>query len=131
MPKLKQLKEKRASVYSQIDELRKAADGREMTSEEQARWDTLLAEYTKADKAVEAEERFVEIHRRQAETVAEQRAEGTDAEKEYRSAFLKRLQGKQLTEEEKRAMTTAQESVGTSIPSTKTLIPSAVKVLDS
>ena len=64
MPKLKQLKEKRASVYSQIDELRKAADGREMTSEEQVRWDSLLAEYTKADKAVEAEERFVEIHRR-------------------------------------------------------------------
>ena len=37
---------------------------------------------------------------------------------EYRSAFLKRLQGKALTEEEKRAMTTAQESVGAGIPTT-------------
>lgn len=38
--------------------------------------------------------------------------------KEYRSAFLKRLQGKELNEEEKRAMTTAQSSVGSAIPTT-------------
>ena len=37
---------------------------------------------------------------------------------EYRSAFLKRLQGKTLNENEKRAMTTAQESVGLTIPTT-------------
>ena len=37
---------------------------------------------------------------------------------EYRSAFLKRLQGKPLNEEEQRAMTTAQESVGSTIPTT-------------
>ena len=45
MSKLKQLKEKRASIFSQIDQLRTAADGREMTAEEQQRWDTLLAVY--------------------------------------------------------------------------------------
>lgn len=38
--------------------------------------------------------------------------------KEYRSAFLKRLQGKELNDEEKRAMTTAQSSVGSAIPTT-------------
>ena len=37
---------------------------------------------------------------------------------EYRSAFLKRLQGKPLNEAEKRAMTTAKESVGAGIPTT-------------
>lgn len=58
MGRLKQLKEQRASVFSQIDELRKATDGRSMTAEEQQRWDTLMTEYNKADKAVEAEERF-------------------------------------------------------------------------
>ena len=58
MSKLKQLKEKRASIFSQIDQLRTAADGREMTAEEQQRWDTLLADYNKVDKEVEAEERF-------------------------------------------------------------------------
>ena len=135
MPKLKQLKEKRASVYSQIDELRKAADGREMTSEEQARWDTLLAEYTKADKAVEAEERFVEIHRRQAETVAEQRAEGTDAEEEYRSAFRDYLlHGAQGISAEQRAAFESRDtlqglSAGVLIPAT--LASSIEKALKS
>ncbi|MBR3280930.1 MAG: hypothetical protein IKI57_03675 [Clostridia bacterium] len=40
------------------------------------------------------------------------------ASAEYRSAFLKRLQGKALNEAEKRAMTTAVESVGAGIPTT-------------
>ena len=38
--------------------------------------------------------------------------------KEYRMAFLKKLQGKDLNEEEKRAMTTAESSVGAAIPTT-------------
>lgn len=37
---------------------------------------------------------------------------------EYRSAFLKKLQGKRLNEEEERALTTAAESVGSVIPTT-------------
>lgn len=52
MSKLKTLKEQRATVYTSIDELRKATDGKEMSSEEQQRWDTLLTDYEKADKAV-------------------------------------------------------------------------------
>ncbi len=38
--------------------------------------------------------------------------------KEYRRAFLKKLQGKRLTDEEQRAMTTANNSVGSAIPTT-------------
>ena len=64
MSKLKTLKESRAAVFAKIDELRTATDGREMTSEEQERWNTLLAEYEQADRAVEAEERYVDIERR-------------------------------------------------------------------
>ena len=67
MSKLKSLKESRASIFTQIDELRTATDGREMTSEEEARWQQLLADYEKADRAVEAEERYMEIERRHAE----------------------------------------------------------------
>lgn len=37
---------------------------------------------------------------------------------EYRSAFLKRLQGRKLNEEEERAMTTATTSAGAAIPTT-------------
>lgn len=91
MSKLKSLREARASVFTQIDELRTTADGREMTSEEQQRWNDLLSDYDKADKAVEAEERFEEIERRQAEQQYEQRTTASQADPkqsdEYRSAF--------------------------------------------
>ena len=89
MGKLKQLKEKRASIFSQIDELRKAADGRAMTAEEQQRWNTLMTEYNNADSAVEAEERFLQIQQRQTEQQTENRGNASDEQRaaEYRNAF--------------------------------------------
>lgn len=48
----------------------------------------------------------------------ETRSEDILASAEYRSAFLKRLQNKPLSEAEQRAMTTAQNSVGTGVPTT-------------
>lgn len=94
MSKLKTLREKRATVYTSIDELRKTADGREMTAEEQTRWDTLLSDYEKADKLVEQEERFQEVERRQAEQTYESRHKPNEQDpnqpndEEYRSAFM-------------------------------------------
>lgn len=96
MSKLKSLKESRAAIFMQIDELRTTTDGREMTSEEEARWQQLLADYEKADRTVEAEERYVEIERRQAERQYAARettdnGSGQQAD-EYRSAFRDYLQ---------------------------------------
>jgi len=112
MGKLKELREKRSKVFGHIDELRKAADGREMSAEEQTKWDGLLSEYEKADGAVRQEERFEEIERRQAEQTYERGqatgsqgggsgsdpngkgngAPGTTAkDQEYRSAFVEYL----------------------------------------
>ena len=89
MSKLKTLKEKRATIYTSIDELRQATDGREMTAEEQQRWDTMLSDYDKADKAVEAEERFVDIQRKQAEQEVAKRDFyiGDILGEQYRKAF--------------------------------------------
>ncbi len=89
MGKLKQLKEQRATIFSQIDELRKATDGRDMNAEEREKWDSLIADYERADQAVEAEERFVDIERKQVEGRYRQSqgAEGQQKEAEYRSAF--------------------------------------------
>ena len=89
MSKLKTLKEKRATIYTSIDELRQATDGREMTAEEQQRWDTMLSDYDKADKAVEAEERFMDIQRKQAEQEVAGRDSllGQTVGEEYRRAF--------------------------------------------
>jgi HK97 family phage major capsid protein len=93
MGKLKELREARATVFAAIDELRKATDGREMTAEEQQRWDTLLADYDKVDRKVEQEERFEELERRQAEQSYERRhaAESNDDPAEYRGAFVEYL----------------------------------------
>ena len=89
MGKLKSLKEKRATIYTSIDELRQAADGREMTAEVQQRWDTMLSDYDKADKAVEAEERYQDISRKQAEEQVARRDAtiGQQLGEEYRRAF--------------------------------------------
>lgn len=93
MGKLKELREVRATVFAAIDELRKATDGREMTAEEQQRWDTLLSDYDKVDRKVEQEERFEELERRQAEQSYERRhaADGNDDPAEYRGAFVEYL----------------------------------------
>ncbi len=73
MGKLKELREKRAALFGQIDELRLAADGREMTAEEQAQWDALLKDYERADRTVAQEERFQEMEFRQAEQAYERK----------------------------------------------------------
>lgn len=93
MGKLKELREKRATVFGQIDELRKETDGKEMTAEQQQRWDTLLAEYDTADRKVGQEERFEEMERRQAEQAyqRQQKDEDKDDGTEYRGAFVEYL----------------------------------------
>ena len=60
-----------------------------MTAEEQQRWDTMLSDYDKADKAVEAEERFMDIQRKQAEQEVARRDSllGQTVGEEYRRAF--------------------------------------------
>lgn len=96
--KLKELKERRAGLYVQIDALRKETDGREMTAEEQQRWDTLFADYDKADNAVAAEERFLDAQKRQAEDAFRTQSSGTPGttvsdSPEYRRAFGEYLIG--------------------------------------
>ena len=116
--KLKELKEKRAGLYAQIDSLRKETDGREMTAEEQQRWDTLFADYEKADKAVAAEEKFLDIQRRQAEEAYRQNnsgAAGAVAGKdtpEYRRAFADYLlNGAQGISPETRSLIEKRDSI--------------------
>ncbi len=102
MGKLKELREKRASIFGKIDELRKATDGRKMTAEEQGQWDSLLADYSDSDRSVGQEERFQEMESRQLEQAYQRQqaaagdgANGTGGaptqEQEYRSAFVEYL----------------------------------------
>ena len=59
----------------------------------------------------------INIEKRKTEEKAEEKENILETE-EYRSAFFKKLQGKELNEKEKRAMTTATTSVGAAIPTT-------------
>jgi HK97 family phage major capsid protein len=110
MSKLKELREKRATVFTQMDELRKATDGREMNADEQRKWDALIADYDKADQRVSEEERFQEIEQRQLEQSIEGRmagaggAEGNPSqEQEYRSAFVEYLlKGQNVTDQNRK-----------------------------
>lgn len=113
MSKLKELKESRAKVFTQIDDLRKTTDGREMTAEEQTRWNTLLTDYEKADNDVNQEERFAEIERKQVESSIEhgerlkneRNAANQKQDEEYRTAFLDYLvQGQQGIKPENRTL---------------------------
>lgn len=129
MSKLKQLKEKRASIFSQIDQLRTAADGREMTAEEQQRWDTLLADYNKVDKEVEAEERFEQIRRHQLEqaenNLAHTPEDRSAADRQYEEAFRAYLlSGSQGVTPEQRTL--LQERAGLQGLTAGVLIPSTL-----
>ena len=129
MSKLKQLKEKRASIFSQIDQLRTAADGREMTAEEQQRWDTLLADYNKVDKEVEAEERFEQIRRHQLEQAENNPAHTPEdrsaADRQYEEAFRSYLlSGSQGVTPEQRTL--LQERAGLQGLTAGVLIPSTL-----
>ena len=129
MSRLKQLKEKRASIYSEIDQLRTAADCREMTAEEQQRWDTLIADYNKADKEVEAEERFEQIRRHQleqAETNPTSSPEDRSAtDRQYEDAFRSYLlSGSQGITPEQRSL--LQERAGLQGLTAGVLIPSTL-----
>ena len=129
MSKLKQLKEKRASIFSQIDQLRTAADGREMTAEEQQRWDTLLADYNKVDKEVEAEERFEQIRRHQLEQAENNPAHTPEdrsaADRQYEEAFRAYLlSGSQGVTPEQRTL--LQERAGLQGLTAGVLIPSTL-----
>lgn len=77
---------------------------------------------SKAEKRQETLNKVLEM--RTKEDIYEERKENGNmkeerkilAEQEYRTAFLKNLQGKKLTEKEERALTTATASVGAVIP---------------
>lgn len=77
---------------------------------------------SKAEKRQETLNKVLEM-RTKEDTYEERKENGNMkeerkilAEQEYRTAFLKNLQGKKLTEKEERALTTATESVGAVIP---------------
>lgn len=75
------------------------------------------AETRKATLERIAKSNNLDVLEKEGKEMSEERKVVTETA-EYRSAFLKNLQGKKLNEEEKRALTSAQNSAGAVIPTT-------------
>lgn len=109
--KLKKLKEDRSSIYTEIDNLRKQTDGRDMTVEERASWDKMIADHAAADTKVSDEERFLEIQRKQISARANVQATKND-DSQYRSAFTEYLvRGESGVSSESRAILESREGI--------------------
>lgn len=86
MSKLKELQESRAALFTQLEELRKQTDGREMTDEEQSKWDNLSKDYLGADKRVSQEQQFLDAEKRQISNPTLEVEVGTQ-KNDYNEAF--------------------------------------------
>lgn len=126
MSKLRQLKEKRAALYAQVCELRNQADGREMTAEERANWNKLVADVDAADADIASEERFLEIEKRNSKTQEPKKEEQREVESR---AFAKFLMGASLTAEEERALMPEKREGITAGVNGAALVPSAISTI--
>lgn len=118
MVNLKKLKEQRAAYFTQLEELRKACDGRDMTAEERVKWDKLQEDYDGADARCSQEDRFNEILRRQiADTSSSSESRSENAESEvtadiaFRSLLANGVAG--MSEDEKIALRASGPITGT------------------
>ena len=91
MRKLKELKEKRQPIWNEIENLRKqVAEGKEFTSEERAKFDSLSDQFLKITNEIKEEEKVLRMEAEMAE-VTEIRDNNPKDEKkiEYKDAFGK------------------------------------------
>lgn len=122
MSKLTDLKEQRASVYTNICDMQKQYDGKEMDAETRAKFDAMVEECSDLDKKIKTEERFMELQKNSAqknlETQEQRKDNGVNLETR---AFVKYLLGEELTAEERAVQKRAINGTGGSV-----LIPSSI-----
>lgn len=100
------------------DEIKELEEKAEELEEEKK---SLLAKAEKRSNTLEKIKRGItgkEVEKLESEEKNMEEERNIYASKEYRSAFLKKLQGKDLNETEERAMSSASESAGAVIPTT-------------
>lgn len=100
------------------DEIKELEEKAEELEEEKK---SLLAKAEKRSNTLEKIKRGItgkEIEKLESEEKNMEEERNIYASTEYRSAFLKKLQGKDLNEKEERAMSSASESAGAVIPTT-------------
>lgn len=122
MSKLTDLKEQRASVYTNICDMQKQYDGKEMDAETRAKFDAMVEECSDLDKKIKSEERFMELQKNSAQKNLEAQEERKDNGVNLETrAFVKYLLGEELTAEERAVQKRAINGTGGSV-----LIPSSI-----
>ena len=121
--RLTELQEKRASVYTNIENMQKQYDGKEMDSEARAKFTALVDECSDLDKQIKTEERFLEVQKASAQRNLERNTQERNADdsKLETRAFVKYLLGEELTAEEKAVQKRAINGTAGSV-----LIPSSI-----
>lgn len=123
MSKLRDLKEQRASVYTNICDMQKQYNGKEMDAETRSKFDAMVDQCADLDKQIRTEEQLMEIQARSAEKKLEkqnQEVRADDSKLETR-AFVKYLLGEELSAEEKAVQKRAINGTGGSV-----LVPSTI-----
>lgn len=120
--KLEELQAKEDEILDRLEKLESSSE--EGNSEEELTDEETEEEETLDERSLTRNSKSVEIRKVGDMKIIKRKEENQMDEKniletkEYRVAFLKKLQGKKLNEKEQRAMTTAEESVGSAIPTT-------------
>lgn len=115
LKRMLEIKKRKAELRASIntlsgDELDKAVDEVQKLADEEADLEKRMKE------ADEVEKRGKAVITPAGVKIEVEEKNYTPESEEYRTAFLKNLQGKKLNDEEKRALTTATDSVGSVIP---------------
>lgn len=115
LKRLLEIKKRKAELRASIntltgEELDKAIDEVQKLSDEESDLEKRLKE------AEDVEKRGRAIVTPADKQITTEEKNYTPESEEYRSAYLKNLQGKSLTDEEKRALSTATSSVGAVVP---------------
>lgn len=136
MKKLRELRDKRGQLVQQGRELldRAEAEKRELTPEEQAQWDTLMAEQENLRQQIEREERQVELDREMAGRAYENsQRQQPPSEEGQMAAFRSYLRGgfAALTSEEARQLQAGVATEGGFLVAPEQFVNQLIKAVDN
>lgn len=89
----KELMEKRAKLFAQLDEMRQQFDGKAMTAEERAAWDKLTDDYKVCEDEIRSIERNDQMAEMRSRLEGTKTAQEMDAEKREMEIFRRYLVG--------------------------------------
>lgn len=124
MPNLKKLKEERATLLTQVDDMRKQSEGKQMTAEERTAWDKALSDCEQKDKEIRSEERYLALQACKADQREKEQGEKSKEKRasEALRAYISRgAEG--LTAEQRGFIMEERDSTLTGVARTSAIVP--------